>query len=118
MSESKKEKDVKESLELMGIKISSGLKDAIEKESDSLQIKPGTYARQLLILGWKSRHEAPVAKNPREQILIDRFSELPIDQQEDVVAIVETLYKKYVEDMEVEKLLKGKPLVTQMDKSN
>jgi len=81
----------KESLENIGVKIDPALKKAIEEESNALGITTGTYSRQLLITGWHSRHNAPIAKNPREQILIELFNELPINDQEIVLAIIEAI---------------------------
>ena len=86
----------KESLENVGVKIDPSLKKAIEEESSALGITAGTYARQLLMTGWQVRHQAPISKNPREQILIDLFNDLPIGEQENVVAMVDALHKKHV----------------------
>lgn len=92
MSAGKKEK---QSLALLGVKITPALKEAIEEAGEALGIAPSTYARQLLMIGWRSRHEAPVEKNPREQVLVDRFRELPVTAQEDIVAMVKALHQKY-----------------------
>ena len=86
----------KESLENVGVKVDPSLKKAIEEESSALGVTAGTYARQLLITGWQARHQAPIAKNPRELILIELFNDLPIGEQENVVAMVEALHKKHV----------------------
>ena len=86
----------KESLELLGIKIEPALKKAIEAEGNALGIPMSTYARQLLITGWQLRHEAPVSKNPREAILLDWFNDLPIREQENILAMVKALHKKHV----------------------
>jgi hypothetical protein len=85
----------KESLENIGVKVDPLLKRAIEDESGSLRIAAGTYTRQLVELGWQIRHELPIAKNPREQILLSWFNELPIGEQENVMAMVEALHKKH-----------------------
>lgn len=84
----------KESLELLGVKVDPALKKAIEDEGDALGIPMSTYARQILIVGWQSRHETSIAKNPREQILVAWFNELPIGDQETVLTMVEALHKK------------------------
>lgn len=118
MSAGKKDKEL---LELIGIKISPTLKQAIEEESKALEIPPSTYARQLLSLGWRTRHEAPVAKNPREQIMIDRFNELPMHKQEDIMVIMEALRDKHLEDLkriedtEAAEKLFDKPPVKKID---
>ena len=85
----------KDSLELLGVKVDPALKAAIETEADALGIAMSTYARQLLITGWRSRHEAPVAKNPRELILTELFNNLPLSEQENVITMVEALHKKH-----------------------
>jgi hypothetical protein len=88
-------KHQKESLENIGVKVEPALKKAIEDESSALRIAAGTYARQLIILGWQSRHGAPVTQNPREIILINWFNELPIPEQENLLTIAEALHKKH-----------------------
>jgi hypothetical protein len=88
-------KNHKESLENLGVKVDPTLKKAIEDESKALRIAPGTYTRQLVILGWQCRHGAPVAQNPRERMLMDWFNELPIIEQETLLTITEALYKKH-----------------------
>src|SRR5262245_20956449 len=87
-------KPEKELLENLGLKITPALKAAIERESEALEITPGTYARQLLQIGWRAREGAPVAKNPREQKLIDAFNAMPINRQEDILAIIDALQIK------------------------
>ena len=86
----------KESLALLGVKIDPALKSAIEDEGNALGVPMSTYARQLLITGWQSRHNAPISKNPRESILLEWFNDLPIREQENVLIMVEALYKKHV----------------------
>ena len=85
-------------LENVGLKVDPSLKRSIEEESSALGITAGTYARQLLITGWQSRHQMPIAKNPRESILLGWFNELPIAEQENVLAMVEALHKKHVKE--------------------
>lgn len=85
----------KDSLELLGIKIDPALKRSIEDEGNALGVPMSTYARQLLIIGWQARHNAPISKNPRESILIGWFNELPIDEQENVLLITEALHRKH-----------------------
>jgi hypothetical protein len=84
----------KASLENLGVKVEPSLKRAIEDEGKALGIAPGTYSRQLVVLGWQARHNAPVSKNPREQMLINLFNELSVEDQERVLAIVQALQRQ------------------------